>query len=593
MNRPELSWRDIQHIIANSAVITDPMDADWQINGAGKNISHKYGFGKIDGERLLTTALVHSLLPLPPLEMTISPSSSILPITIAPATTTNITIRPLADALAQSGLHSLEHVVLTLDLSHPCRGKLEFSLMSPLGTNALIAAARPLDDSSMGIKSWSFTTIRFWGEPADQARDWILSIRDTRTLNQDNTLLLHPGILNKWSLKFIGNCASKDVIIDPSSTPVNSYNNRTWTVCRQTVDQARQTRQDMLLAGSIVSATLVLIVVVIMVYRYNFGNSEKYSRIQDDIESPTKPSGRRNLQPIDSIPLQGMRGYSGRVGREVDIDTPEQETTATPTSALSSSSSNNNNNNNGYSSSDATTTPDDEISSPYSPGDDSPLVRSVPIPFNNNSNRAKGKLMTARWMDQYKTNNIGGLKTMISLGTPPAPFSSFTTSPSSSASSSTAMMAAPAAKPNSNSIASSSPYLMKKSASMNQFDTATGGGIGGIKDKMILPPMPIESLLSSSAVSSGMRRSVSSSFHGINIVDDANNNNNTNNNAPSSSSSSRTSLVMRRNTSSARLDLMMQGDGGGGGSGNDEEDDRVSARRSTYDGLLNNSYKQQ
>ena len=45
---PNLTYRDVQHIIANTARINDANDNGWQVNGAGHDVSHKYGFGVID-----------------------------------------------------------------------------------------------------------------------------------------------------------------------------------------------------------------------------------------------------------------------------------------------------------------------------------------------------------------------------------------------------------------------------------------------------------------------------------------------------------------------------------------------------------------
>jgi hypothetical protein len=44
---PNLTWRDVQYILVNTAEERE-FQADWQINGAGKHISHNYGFGLVD-----------------------------------------------------------------------------------------------------------------------------------------------------------------------------------------------------------------------------------------------------------------------------------------------------------------------------------------------------------------------------------------------------------------------------------------------------------------------------------------------------------------------------------------------------------------
>ncbi len=53
---PELTWRDVRELVAYSARKTDPTDSDWAVNSAGLNINHKYGFGAVDAESLLSKA---------------------------------------------------------------------------------------------------------------------------------------------------------------------------------------------------------------------------------------------------------------------------------------------------------------------------------------------------------------------------------------------------------------------------------------------------------------------------------------------------------------------------------------------------------
>ena len=43
-----LTWRDVQHILVHSARVNDANDNGWGVNGAGHDVSHKYGFGAVD-----------------------------------------------------------------------------------------------------------------------------------------------------------------------------------------------------------------------------------------------------------------------------------------------------------------------------------------------------------------------------------------------------------------------------------------------------------------------------------------------------------------------------------------------------------------
>ena len=43
-----LTWRDVQQILVESARKNDPNDSGWNTNGAGLEFNHKYGFGVVD-----------------------------------------------------------------------------------------------------------------------------------------------------------------------------------------------------------------------------------------------------------------------------------------------------------------------------------------------------------------------------------------------------------------------------------------------------------------------------------------------------------------------------------------------------------------
>ena len=56
-NSPKLTWRDVQHIVVNSAN-WQPLkhDTDWRMNGIGLHVNEKFGFGLLDAERIVNTA---------------------------------------------------------------------------------------------------------------------------------------------------------------------------------------------------------------------------------------------------------------------------------------------------------------------------------------------------------------------------------------------------------------------------------------------------------------------------------------------------------------------------------------------------------
>ena len=53
---PSLTWRDVQYLIAYTSNTDSLTDGEWQTNGAGLRVSHKFGFGAIDAEAMVTRA---------------------------------------------------------------------------------------------------------------------------------------------------------------------------------------------------------------------------------------------------------------------------------------------------------------------------------------------------------------------------------------------------------------------------------------------------------------------------------------------------------------------------------------------------------
>ena len=53
---PNLTWRDVRHILVETSAKNNPTDSDWTVNGAGYEVNHKYGFGSIDAEAAVNAA---------------------------------------------------------------------------------------------------------------------------------------------------------------------------------------------------------------------------------------------------------------------------------------------------------------------------------------------------------------------------------------------------------------------------------------------------------------------------------------------------------------------------------------------------------
>ncbi|KAI8998137.1 peptidase S8/S53 domain-containing protein [Gaertneriomyces semiglobifer] len=213
--RPDLSWRDVQHLIVHAAKITEPRDESWIFNGAGLHFSHKYGFGVMDADLLVTAAETHRLLPSPQIVVgkTSYKTIEILPRQkLGDATIEELTI----DTEDVEGMQFLEHVEVTLRIRHPSRKVLTISLISPSGTESILASQRFKDDSEDGFNPWTFMTVVNWGERPTGT--WTLKIQDGRlgTYDPHTGEKFPTGDLLSWSLLLHGTCGEEDTIVDPT-----------------------------------------------------------------------------------------------------------------------------------------------------------------------------------------------------------------------------------------------------------------------------------------------------------------------------------------------------------------------------------------
>ena len=53
---PNLTWRDVQYLLAYTSNPDSLLDGEWTTNGGGLKVSHKFGFGAVDAEALVTRA---------------------------------------------------------------------------------------------------------------------------------------------------------------------------------------------------------------------------------------------------------------------------------------------------------------------------------------------------------------------------------------------------------------------------------------------------------------------------------------------------------------------------------------------------------
>lgn len=180
---PELTWRDVQHLIVRAAEPVDTSDADWTTNGAGIPINHNYGFGQLDAALMLEQALAWT--PVAPL-VTLGGGEIATPMAIPDNDPAGIVL-----AFDVAGDLTIEHVSLDLNVTGTFIGDLEVVLTSPMGTSSVL---HTLHGNSADVMDHTFHSVRHWDESARGT--WTLRVADLS--DQD----LHT--FQSASLRFMG-----------------------------------------------------------------------------------------------------------------------------------------------------------------------------------------------------------------------------------------------------------------------------------------------------------------------------------------------------------------------------------------------------
>ncbi len=179
---PDLTYNDIRYILATTARRNDPTDAEWVQNGAGHWINNNYGFGAVDvnasvalakdftslydgGQRNMSIAKGSLLDTAPPLAVATENNASLF-LKVASLTVDD------ADSLI------IDHVDLTIDLTHEYPGDLDIILESPSETNSTLShhGIHPIDSDRYFFAPFTFGSVRYLDE--NSSGTWNIYIRD-------------------------------------------------------------------------------------------------------------------------------------------------------------------------------------------------------------------------------------------------------------------------------------------------------------------------------------------------------------------------------------------------------------------------------
>ena len=186
---PNLGWRDIRLILAQTARKNDASNSEWAVNAAGYSINHNYGFGVIDTQAAVTAAATWTNVGLE-INHTTALLTPALPIPDNNGAEVSDTI-----LVGGSGINKIEAIEVTVSATHAYSGNLEITLTGPTGTRSVLAEAHDcVADICTPYNAWVFSTVRHLGEAANGP--WTLTIKDLASSN--------TGTFQSWQLKFYG-----------------------------------------------------------------------------------------------------------------------------------------------------------------------------------------------------------------------------------------------------------------------------------------------------------------------------------------------------------------------------------------------------
>ncbi|KAJ7709530.1 peptidase S8/S53 domain-containing protein [Mycena rosella] len=215
--RPDLTWRDIQHLCVENARVVGP-EEDWITTATGRKYSSKFGYGALDGLRYVQAAREWKLVkPQARLQTRtvvieggrMNPIGNFSGGEVIGVGGVTSTISMKFDQLQDANFEKLEHIVVRVWIDHTRRGDVEVELSSPNGIRSVLAEKRRSDSATTGYPGWRFMTVVHWGE--DVVGDWSLRVFDQASPDHNGTFL-------GWDMVFWGSVidASKAVLYEVS-----------------------------------------------------------------------------------------------------------------------------------------------------------------------------------------------------------------------------------------------------------------------------------------------------------------------------------------------------------------------------------------
>ena len=195
---PALTWRDIKHILASSAIQIDSSkqaivvggyiaEPGWTTNAAGYKFHNWYGFGAVDTDKAITLAKNYTLGSLGSFITTNETSSGNLNSTIPDNSNDGVT-----NTIADNNNLIVESININVCLSHDRPSDLSIALTSPSDTRSVLLP--PFNGFSNTDSCFNLISNAFYGESSNG--NWSIKIVDKKV----NT----EGTINNWKISIFG-----------------------------------------------------------------------------------------------------------------------------------------------------------------------------------------------------------------------------------------------------------------------------------------------------------------------------------------------------------------------------------------------------
>ena len=196
---PSLTWRDMQYLVVLSSS-ADPLSDEpgWSRNGAGRQFSHKFGYGLMDAGKIVDLATTWKSLPSQHICQTVIMAPN-APISDIKGQATSVRVKTDGCQGTLNSVRFLEHVQCKISLRYYPRGNVMAVLTSPSGTRSNLLLPRPRDSFASTFDDWPFLSVHFWGESPQG--EWSLEVVN---MGDDAPTRRGQGLLRKWQLIFYG-----------------------------------------------------------------------------------------------------------------------------------------------------------------------------------------------------------------------------------------------------------------------------------------------------------------------------------------------------------------------------------------------------